>query len=320
MISKLSSNLLQDLKSFIKPSVNEVKSLLSSSIEHHRDLPNMIELEYGASDHVTMISDIHGEHIPFESLLSTTLEQQPLSPLHHSHSLISLGDIVDRGPDSLACVLLSAIYSLEYSSSFHQLRGNHEDIRMASHHGTKRQVFQHYCEEDANSIWTYVDQWFRSLPVAAKVALPHGESWFMTHGGIGNFTMEEINSANRHNFTTVGGSTPDVIEQLLWNDPEDYGYGFSKSPRGAGQRFCEDITTDFCTRFDVDRVLRGHEVVPRGLDTTHKGRVLTLFSAPDYKGSTIPGGKLESTSEKLDLVLFDINGGDLDRLQLLGPS
>lgn len=107
----------------------------------------------------------------------------------------------------------------------------------------------------------------------------------------------------------------EIINGLLWSDPSENQRGCTTSARGCGYIFGEDVTAQFllmnnnlkysptvhqlsqARRADttalqmlpmetkkVHFVIRGHQCVANGYEWVHKGRLLTLFSAPNYCG------------------------------------
>eukprot|EP00758_Cryptobia_borreli_P003147 Tbor_TRINITY_DN3558_c0_g1::TRINITY_DN3558_c0_g1_i1::g.2819::m.2819 len=146
---------------------------------------------------------------------------------------------------------------------------------------------------------------------------PSPISFFCCHGGFNphNNHIEVFQFLNRAEYGQglISGEDSDVIDGLLWSDPtddiddtddgddislkeprdsdsprakEDKGYigGYQHSTRGCGFIFGPDETMEFCTTNDVQLVVRAHQMVMSGYKYSHHGRILTLFSAPNYCG------------------------------------
>ncbi|WP_174273822.1 metallophosphoesterase family protein [Sphingomonas bacterium] len=83
-----------------------------------------------AGQRVYAIGDIHGRADLFDELLSQIAEdagaRDPLPA-----TLILLGDLIDRGPDS-AGVITRAIALSEQGTRFHAIMGNHEELFLAA--------------------------------------------------------------------------------------------------------------------------------------------------------------------------------------------
>jgi protein phosphatase len=76
----------------------------------------------------------------------------------------------------------------------------------------------------------------------------------------------------------------DLLEDMLWSDPNDMIQETCASPRGAGRLFSATVTDKVLERFHVRILIRGHEPCPEGFKIDHDGKVLTLFSrkGPPY--------------------------------------
>lgn len=71
------------------------------------------------------------------------------------------------------------------------------------------------------------------------------------------------------------------MHQLLWSDPKEDN-GLEPSHRGAGILFGPDITKDFLSRNGLELIVRSHEFKPHGHEIMHDGKLVTIFSAPNY--------------------------------------
>ncbi|KAJ3409241.1 Serine/threonine-protein phosphatase 5 [Chytriomyces hyalinus] len=69
--------------------------------------------------------------------------------------------------------------------------------------------------------------------------------------------------------------------EILWSDPQPFP-GRSPSKRGVGTQFGPDVTEAFCLENGLDLIIRSHEVKHAGYEVGHKGRCITIFSAPNY--------------------------------------
>jgi len=98
----------------------------------HKDMP----INHKGQDF--FVGDIHGEY----ELLLATLAQCQFN--FDCDRLFSVGDIVDRGADSVACVKLLA------KSWFYAVRGNHEEMLFADKDSELARIHQH-----AGGDWFY---------------------------------------------------------------------------------------------------------------------------------------------------------------------
>mmetsp|Transcript_112296 Transcript_112296/g.362629 ORF Transcript_112296/g.362629 Transcript_112296/m.362629 type:complete len:119 (+) Transcript_112296:1-357(+) len=68
---------------------------------------------------------------------------------------------------------------------------------------------------------------------------------------------------------------------MLWSDPQP-GKGRMPSKRGVGVAFGQDVTENFLTTNDLKLVIRSHEMKEEGYEEEHSGKLITVFSAPNY--------------------------------------
>ena len=71
------------------------------------------------------------------------------------------------------------------------------------------------------------------------------------------------------------------MTDVLWADPiKDNGRQPSK--RGISMGFGPDISKKFLDENNLDLLVRSHEMKDNGYEEDHNGRVITIFSAPNY--------------------------------------
>jgi serine/threonine protein phosphatase 1 len=82
-------------------------------------------------ERVYAVGDVHGRHDLLVQLLDKVIRHYPtLTPTPSKITLLFLGDIIDRGPDSRRCIEL--IKRLVETAQAKLLLGNHEDMLLAS--------------------------------------------------------------------------------------------------------------------------------------------------------------------------------------------
>ncbi len=101
---------------------------------------------------------------------------------------------------------------------------------------------------------------------------------------------------------------------ILWADPTTTP-GRTPSKRGASMGFGPDISEKFlkannlCTfNFILELLIRSHEVKQEGYEVQHDGRVVTIFSAPnycDFTGNKAAYIKLKGNEMKPKFTQFD---------------
>ncbi|KAF4731043.1 protein phosphatase, EF-hand calcium binding domain, partial [Perkinsus olseni] len=71
--------------------------------------------------------------------------------------------------------------------------------------------------------------------------------------------------------------------QILWSDPREVG-----DTKGRGTPFYPDDTELFCDRNNIHTVIRSHQLpaMQRGFSFHHKHKLITIFSASNYCGTS----------------------------------
>jgi serine/threonine-protein phosphatase 5 len=71
------------------------------------------------------------------------------------------------------------------------------------------------------------------------------------------------------------------MSEILWSDPQK-AQGRGQSKRGVGLAFGPDVTKRFLDANGLDLLVRSHEVKDGGYEVEADGRLITIFSAPNY--------------------------------------
>ncbi|MEM2912107.1 MAG: metallophosphoesterase [Candidatus Bathyarchaeia archaeon] len=223
-----------------------------------------------------IVGDLHGD---LESLIEILKGSGFLQRMRENRntSIIFLGDYGDRGFHSAEVYYTIFRLKLLYPEQIILMRGNHEGPQdlLASPHDLPFQ-FQMKFGERWRTAYTKIRELFECLYNAVFVE----ERYLMIHGGLPPQakTMEDLAYAHaRH-------PEENLLEDMLWSDPNEKITGVYASPRGAGKLFGEDVTDKVLKRFNVKILIRGHEPCEEGFKINHKGKVLTLFSrkGPPY--------------------------------------
>lgn len=106
--------------------------------------------------------------------------------------------------------------------------------------------------------------------------------FFVVHGGLfskDGVTLDDIRSIPRMSLKQPGQEG--LMCEALWADPQD-APGRGPSKRGVGLGFGPDVTRKWTDENEVTAVIRAHEVRQGGYSVEHDGRLITVFSAPNY--------------------------------------
>ncbi|EGV65924.1 Metallo-dependent phosphatase [Yamadazyma tenuis ATCC 10573] len=224
---------------------------------------------------LTVVGDTHGQFFDVLNLF------QKFGFVSDEHVYLFNGDFVDRGSWSCEVAFYLFVLKILYPHSIFINRGNHETNDMNKTYG-----FTDECEHKySQKVFEAFAESFGALPYAALI----NGSYLCMHGGLfsrDDVTLKEIKNFNR--FPTSGSTQPPrdgIAMELLWTDPQPE-VGRSQSKRGIGMQFGPDITERFCLNNKIRKVLRSHEVRMGGVEEEHNGRLITVFSAPNYCDST----------------------------------
>lgn len=205
-------------------------------------------------DSIMLIGDIHGN---LEALEFIIRMREKLG----NKKILFLGDYVDRGMQGTEVLTKLFQMKLEEPENVFLLRGNHETIDMNTYYGFFEEI-----GFDRDFLLD-ISKTYDRLPVAAVIS---GHT-FCVHGG--------IDGTGSINAITKEGAFP-----YLWNDPSEHP-GLSISSRGSTvKEFGPDIVEGFLETNGLKRIVRGHTAIRTGYEWWFDGRLLSIFSCPDYVG------------------------------------
>merc|ERR1719353_1275548 len=157
------------------------------------------------------------------------------------------GDFVDRGSFSMECILLLFAYKVAYPKHLYLARGNHETKAMNKLYGFSGEVTAKF-DERLYELFSKDDVELSSLERIDRNCEPPDSG---------------------------------LMVEMLWSDPQP-GKGRAPSKRGVGVAFGPDVTNNFLGKNNLKMVVRSHEMKEKGYEVEHGGKLVTIFSAPNY--------------------------------------
>jgi len=231
-----------------------------------RTLGTMTEVEIPASGEMTVCGDVHGQYYDLLNIWEMNGMPSPDNPYLFN------GDFVDRGSFSVEVILILFCWKLCYPNHVHLARGNHESRNMNKLYGFEGEVTNKY---DADLYQLFCEA-FCLLPLSHLI----NQKVFVVHGGLfsrDGVTLNEIKEVNRECEPPDEG----LMTEMLWSDPQP-NRGRQPSKRGVGVAFGQNVTENFLHTNDLKLVIRSHEMKEGGYEIEHGGKLITVFSAPNY--------------------------------------
>eukprot|EP00914_Ancora_sagittata_P002118 GHVO01004827.1.p1 GENE.GHVO01004827.1~~GHVO01004827.1.p1 ORF type:complete len:310 (-),score=47.07 GHVO01004827.1:725-1654(-) len=262
--------MLQELLDFLKDQktlpIKFAYMMVIDMITKLKELPTLVNVNLKEEQTITVCGDIHGQ---FYDLLNIfALNGLPSS----NYSYLFNGDFVDRGSFSVEVIITLFFAKILFPDSIHLARGNHETQNMNRIYGFLGEVKSKYDEK----LYSLFCEAFCGLPLVHVI----NDEVFVVHGGLfgnDNVTLKDIQNVNRFCEPPESG----IMTDLLWSDPQPTN-GRAPSKRGVAFLFGPDITDEFLKLNNLKLVIRSHEVKDDGHSIEHDGKLITVFSAPNY--------------------------------------
>lgn len=236
-------------------------------------LPNVVTLRVdGSRPMVTVCGDTHGQYYDLLHIFERNGLPSATNPYLFN------GDFVDRGSFSVEVIMTLLAYKVACPESMHLTRGNHETLSMNSVYGFQGEVKAKYND----TLFKLFSECFRAMPLAYVLdgtAVESGRRALVLHGGLfskDGVTLADLQALDRDREPDSG-----LMAEMLWSDPQkEDGWGPSK--RGIGVSFGPDVTCRFLDANNLALVVRSHEMKEEGYEVEANGRLITIFSAPNY--------------------------------------
>uniref|UniRef100_A0A2P2JV86 Serine/threonine-protein phosphatase n=1 Tax=Rhizophora mucronata TaxID=61149 RepID=A0A2P2JV86_RHIMU len=264
---------------------------------------------------VVVVGDLHGQLHDLIFLL-----QDAGLPAHNRFYVFN-GDYVDRGAWGLETFFLLLAWKVFLPHRVFLLRGNHESNYCTSVYGFEKEVLVKYGDKGKH-VYRKCLGCFEGLPLASMIAgrvyTAHGGLFRSVPSpqskrskGKKNRRLSfnlEVNSLSLGSFEELSKARRSVLDppweglnlipgDVLWSDPTMKPGLSPNKERGIGLLWGPDCTEEFLKRFHLKLIIRSHEGpdarekrpglagMDKGYTIDHvveSGKLITLFSAPDY--------------------------------------
>ncbi|KAK2657674.1 hypothetical protein Ddye_010726 [Dipteronia dyeriana] len=301
---------------FVLP-VNVFDSLVLTASKILHKEPNCVRIEEGLDQDstVVVVGDVHGQ---LHDLLFLLKDAGFPS---ENRFFVFNGDYVDRGAWGLETFLVLLAWKICLPQRVYLLRGNHESKYCTSVYGFEKEVLSKYggngkhvyrkclgCFEGlplasiiAGAVYTAHGGIFRSVSVIQSKR-PKGKKnrrivLNPEENTLSLGSLEELSKARRSVLDAPYKGLNLIPGDVLWSDPSMKNGLSPNTERGIGLLWGPDCTEDFLKKFNLKLIIRSHEGpdarekrpdlagMDNGYTIDHdgeSGKLITLFSAPDY--------------------------------------
>jgi len=229
-------------------------------------LPSLVEIEVPEGRDITVCGDTHGQYYDLLNIFKINGIPSEENPYLFN------GDFVDRGSFSVEVILCLLAWKACNPKAMHLTRGNHEAKSMNKLYGFEGEILHKYDQK----IYELFSDVFCSLPLSFVI----NKKVMVCHGGLfskDGVTLQDLKAINRFREPPEDG----LMCELLWSDPHPQ-KGRHPSKRGVGIGFGPDISHKFLDDNKLTMLVRSHEMKQNGYEEEADGRVVTIFSAPNY--------------------------------------
>ena len=248
-------------KIYLLQMLSKVKHILNEKKEA------LININIPEDKNITIVGDIHGQF--YDLLHIFEINGYP----SEDNLYLFNGDFEDRGVFGLECLITLISFKILYPDYFFLSRGNHEDKELNERYGFKNEIIDKYKDKIIFDCFT---EFYKFLPLGHIL----NKEIMIIHGGLfseDGISLDKLKKINRFQDIPRSG----LMCELLWSDPKEDN-GVSTSIRGAGSSFGPNITDKFLKENKLKLLIRSHEVRMEGYQIEPGGKVITVFSSPNY--------------------------------------
>ncbi|MFO8018472.1 MAG: metallophosphoesterase [Promethearchaeia archaeon] len=251
----------------------KIKEIVNKATEIAKDENRLIEINTPKKEKIFVFGDIHGNLHSLESILKEIKREKP-------QYIISLGDIVDRGSYQLQSLIIMCAFKILNPETFFILRGNHETLEMNRSYGFYSNFLSRFGDADKFDV---ILDFYNALPYCTLV----NEAILCVHGGIPKNMdiLKQLKKLKTEEINEIDLKAVDKsLFQMMWNDPKEEVNHFQPSYRGSDIFFFgEDALDEFMDGNNLETIIRAHEVFPEGYRWFFGKKLITLFSAENYR-------------------------------------
>ena len=263
IIGKLLSARDEKPGKLVNLSEEEIIFLINKSISIIKNESVLIELEAP----IKVVGDIHGQYYDLLRIFESF-------GYPDKSNYLFLGNYIDFGKQGIESICLLLCYKIKYPNKITLLRGNHES-------STTNRIYGFYDEcknRYSKRLWKIFSDLFNYLPFAAVI----DQKIFCVHGGL----SPELNKIEDVKKIFRPTEIPDngLICDLLNSDPDSEVIEYGENDKGISVVFGEKIVKDFLRNNDLDLIVRGNQVCNNGYEFFAQKGLITVFSAPVFKG------------------------------------
>jgi serine/threonine-protein phosphatase 5 len=282
--------------------INE--NIIKKMESHYNNLTKLVQyVKINNNQKVIYVGDIHGD---FNAMINAFSLFDP-----KNNHIIFLGDIVDRGPNSVECIVMLFLYKIMFPNKVHIIRGNHECIMTSKIYGFYNEL--EYKNKSISTIMLFneICKIFSHLPIIYIISNEINMYRICAvHGCIDKKTDLTIIENYHH-------AENNSIDEC-WNDPHPEIDAFEDEPseRGCGNYVVPSSIKEWMMLNHVNCIIRSHEVVENGykFGINNESYLIHIFSQPNYCGSIDNKGAfaiLNDDFTECEIIIFD-NDYDYD--------
>lgn len=213
-----------------------------------------------------IIGDLHGN---LQDLLQI-IANQGMPPFTQ---YLFLGDYTGSGPNSVEVVALVMGLKVSFPRDVFLLHGHQEFANI----NANTRFYQEVTTEYSEGLWNLFNETFDQLPLAAVIS----GTTFCVHGGIGpNIPSLDIISAVKR-----PDNNSDIASTLIWSEPTEMSREFMQNQGLMGYLYGVDVINKFLKQNRLQRLIRSHGFVEKGIKRFHGANLYTVFSN-SYYGKT----------------------------------